>query len=92
MDRKEDEANAKKLNPVIESPADKKNRLDQKRRQVEMERELIVKKLAEVDGQRKKLQEDHNRRKLREHEAVLAVEHEKLYKERIAARHRASVS
>ena len=53
---------------------------------------MIVKKLAEVDGQRKKLQEDHTRRKQKEHEAVLTVEHERLYKERIAARHRASVS
>ena len=87
---KEDEVKANKLNPVIESPADKKNRLDNKRHQVERERDLIVKKLAEVDGQRKKLQEDHTRRKQKEHEAVLAVEHERLYKERIAARHRAS--
>ena len=50
-----------KLNPVIESPADKKKRLDSKRVMVMRERELIKTKLVEVDKQRKQLQDDHNK-------------------------------
>lgn len=75
-----------KLNPVIESPADKKKRLDSKRSLVMKERELIKKKLGEVDKQRKLLQEDHNRRRSQEHEAKLAVAHKAAYDIRVAKR------
>lgn len=75
-----------KLNPVIESPADKKKRLDSKRVMVMKERELIKKKLTEVDKQRKQLQDDHNKRRNQLHEAELLVQHKAAYANRQAKR------
>jgi Ca2+-binding EF-hand superfamily protein len=75
-----------KLNPVIESPADKKKRLDSKRVMVMRERELIKTKLVEVDRQRKQLQDDHNKRRNQLHEAELAEAHKAAYASRVAKR------
>jgi Ca2+-binding EF-hand superfamily protein len=75
-----------KLNPVIESPADKKKRLDSKRQQVLNERRLIAMKLAEVDQARKQLQDNHTKRKNDAHSAAMAIEHAKKYQDRVAKR------
>jgi Ca2+-binding EF-hand superfamily protein len=73
-------------NPVVESPAIQQARLSRKRELVLNERRIVEQKLKQVDDMRKRLSDDHTRRKNAAHEAEIAAQHKEAYEERVAER------